>query len=97
MQQTPVSILPQNECQARLQSSQIDFTNSLICGVAQQDACQVDPGSALACKDASGRYSLKGVYSTETSCNNPNQVIAYTRTDLQWVRTYLRNSPKLNY
>ncbi|CRK90423.1 CLUMA_CG004152, isoform A [Clunio marinus] len=91
MQHTQVSVLPQDECQSRLESSQLEFKSSLVCGVTQQDACQVDPGSALACADSSGRYHLKGVYSTETGCNNPNQVVAYTRTDLQWVREILRN------
>lgn len=91
MQHTPVSVLPQDDCQSKLQSSNLGYRDSLICGVTQQDACQVDVGSALACVDLSGRYTLKGVYSTESGCNVSNQVVAYTRTDLQWVRTILQN------
>lgn len=91
MQHTPVSVLPQDDCQSKLQSSNLGYRDSLICGVTQQDACQVDVGSALACADRSGRYTLKGVYSTESGCNVSNQVVAYTRTDLQWVRTILQN------
>lgn len=91
MKQTPISVLPEADCQSKLQASRLGFSESLICGVAQQDACQVDVGSALACTDRSGRYRLKGVYSTETGCNEPNQVVAYTRTDLQWIRSVLRS------
>lgn len=96
MQHTPVSALPDSECQARLQSTHLGYTNSLICGITQQDACEVDSGSALACADRSGRYTLKGVYSAETGCNESNQVVAYTRTDLQWIRSFLQR-PATNY
>lgn len=94
MQYTRVSVLPQADCQAQLQSSRLSYTDSLVCGATQEDACEVDSGSALACADSSGRYTLKGVYSTETGCNEPNQVVAYTRIDLQWVRETLRNPSK---
>lgn len=91
MQHTRVSVLPQADCQAQLESSRLGYTNSLICGATQEDACEVDVGSALACANSSGRFTLKGVYSSETGCKEPNQVVAYTRTDLQWVRDTLRN------
>lgn len=92
MQHTSVSPLPQSDCQSKLEASRLGYTNSLICGVTQQDACEVDVGSALACADRSGRYTLKGVYSSETGCGEPNQVVAYTKTDLQWVRDILRSA-----
>lgn len=94
MQHTSVSVLPQADCKSKIEASQLGYTNSLVCGVTQYDACEVDVGSALACADRSGRYTLKGVYSTETGCNVQNQVVAYTRTDLQWVRSILRNSAR---
>lgn len=97
MQHTRVSVLPQSDCQSRLDASRLGYKNSLVCGVTQQDACQVDVGSALACADRSGRYSLKGVYSSETGCNEPNQVVAYTKTDLQWINDFLRNSARPRY
>lgn len=92
MQYTAVAPLPQADCQSKLEASKIGYTNSLICGVTQQDACQVDIGSALACANRSGRYTLKGVYASETSCGEPNQVVAYTKTDLQWIRGILRSA-----
>lgn len=91
MQHTSVSVLPQADCKARLASTNLEYTNSVICGVTQYDACQVDSGSALACADRSGRYVLKGVYSQETDCENPNQIVAFTRADLQWIQSVLRN------
>lgn len=94
MQHTRVSVLPQADCQSQLGASRLGYTDSLVCGVTQQDACEVDVGSALACADRSGRYSLKGVYSTETGCGEQNQVVAYTRTDLQWINDFLRNSAR---
>lgn len=92
MQHTPVSVLPEADCQSKLEASRLGNIKSLYCGVTQQDACEVDSGSALACADRSGRYVLKGVYSAETGCREPNQVVAYTRTDLQWIRNTLRNT-----
>lgn len=91
MQHVKVSVLPQADCQSRLQSSKLGQSNSVLCGVTQYDACQVDNGSALACADVSGQYVLKGVYSTETDCENPNQIVAFTRVDLQWIKEVLRN------
>lgn len=94
MQHTPVSVLHKDDCQSKLEFSNFVYSESLVCGVTQQDACEVDVGSALACADRSGRYSLKGIYSTETACNDPNQVVAYTRTDLQWIRDSLRDTAR---
>lgn len=94
MQHTAVSVLSQNDCQSQLQGSRLGFTDSLVCGVTQQDACEVDIGSALACADNSGRYHLKGVYSSETGCKEANQVVAYTQTDVQWIRDVLRNTAR---
>jgi len=91
MQHVKVSVLPQADCQSRLQSTKLGYTNSVLCGVTQYDACQVDNGSALACADSSGHYVLKGIYSTETACENPNQIVAFTKTDLQWITGVLRN------
>ena len=87
-------MLPQADCQAKLQASSLGYYDSLICGISQADSCQVDVGSALACADRSGRYSLKGVYSAETDCNSPNQVVAFTHTDLQWIREAKQNPLK---
>jgi len=97
MQHTAVSVLPQADCQSKLQASRVGYADSLICGVTQQDACQVDVGSALACADRSGRYTLKGVYATETECSSPNQVVAFTKADLQWIRDILKTTSQTLY
>jgi hypothetical protein len=94
MQHTPVSILNEDECRIRLDGSNIGYKNSDTCGTSQQNACEVDNGSALACANRSGRYNLKGVYSTETSCTESNQVIAFTKIDLQWIRSFLSSSTR---
>lgn len=91
MQHVNVSVLPQSDCQSRLQSTKLGYSDSVYCGVTQYDACQVDNGSALACADRSGQYVLKGVYSTESDCENPNQIVAFTRMDLQWIKEVFRN------
>lgn len=99
MQQTAVSALQQSDCKQRITtSSRLSYTDSLICGITQYDSCEVDVGSALACVDRSGRYTLKGVYSSETECNNPNQVVAFTRADNKWIRKHiLQNPTKASY
>lgn len=94
MHSVPISVLPQADCQSKLQASRIGYSSSLLCGISQADSCQVDIGSALACADRSGRYSLKGVYATETECNSPNQVVAFTRADIQWIKSVKQNPLK---
>jgi hypothetical protein len=97
MQHTAVSAMPQGDCQSRLGASRLAYTDSLICGISQYDSCEADVGSALACADRSGRYTLKGVYSSETECNNPNQVVAFTRADNKWIRSVIQNPAKASY
>lgn len=93
MQQVSVSVLSDAECRASLSGSRLSYADSTICGVPKLDSCQVDVGSALACADSSGRYVLKGVYSSETNCNSPNQITAFTKPDLQWIRQNLNKRP----
>lgn len=94
MQHTPVSPLSEGECQSRLTSAQVNFVESVVCGTPQYDVCQVDPGSALACADASGRYVFKGVLSADTGCN---QLAVYNKADLQWIKSFLGSArPRYN-
>jgi hypothetical protein len=86
MQQVSISPLTQSECQAQLTNSRLGYSDSTICGVPELDSCQVDVGSALACPDRNGRYFLKGVYSSETGCSSQNQIVAFTKPDLQWIK-----------
>lgn len=66
----------------------------MICGQTEQDVCEVDPGSALACADASGRYVFKGVLSADTGCN---ALAVYNRADVAWMKSFLASArPRYN-
>lgn len=83
MHQIPIAPIGQSECSQALP----DFNPSLsVCGRPQQDACQADVGSALACQNGNGNYLLKGIYSTETQCNSPNQIVTFAKMDVKWIK-----------
>lgn len=86
MHYTDVFMMPQETCSDYLQSYGFNSQSSL-CGHTRIDACQVDPGSALACQRPSGDYVLKGVYSTETACNTESQLVTFTKVDTQWIKS----------
>lgn len=86
MHYTDVFMMPQETCSDYLQSYGFNSQSSL-CGHTRIDACQVDPGSALACQRPSGDFVLKGVYSTETACNTESQLVTFTRVDTQWIKS----------
>lgn len=78
--------MPQDQCSQYLSGFNADCS---FCAQTKIDACQVDPGSALACQRADGNYVLKGVYSTETECNSPSQITTFTKIDTNWVKKAL--------
>lgn len=77
-----INPLAAGECQSSLGSFN---SNSAVCGRAQGNPCDVDNGSALACTRGNGRYLLKGIYSTESSCG-PNQVMKFTKMDVNFIK-----------
>jgi hypothetical protein len=85
MRQSPVTIIPQQECEANLSGYGFNPESSR-CGRPQADACDLDAGSALACADDSGQYFIKGVYSSETECASPSQIVTFTKMDFSWVK-----------
>lgn len=80
--------MPQGQCQASLNG--FNPTCS-VCGTPKADACEADVGSALACEKGNGQYYLKGIYSTENGCGNPNQLITFTKPDTEWMKQAMRN------
>lgn len=86
MHYTDVFMMPQETCSDYLQSYGFNSQSSL-CGHTRIDACQIDPGSALACQRPSGDFVLRGVYSTETACNTESQLVTFTKVDTQWIKS----------
>lgn len=90
MNQMPVQELSQNECSAALSGYGYNPQSSTCCRAKKGgDACLADVGSALACRTSSGSYVMRGVYSTETECNSPNQLVTFTKMDTAWIRQAL--------
>lgn len=78
MHMVDVDLLSHNVCQNRLlgAESQINIAHNVICGKARNDnnMCQADIGSPLACYDGTGAYHIAGIYSQDTGCLPTNQV-----------------------
>lgn len=84
----PINLLSDTECQSN-GFSPIGST----CGKPQYDACDVDMGSALVCTRGDGKYLMKGLYSSETTCGaSPNQLITFTKMDVPWLKSRGRNT-----
>lgn len=89
MHHIPINPLAQSECQASVEGHN---PSTACCGRPQADACQLDPGSALACDNGNGKYTLKGIYSAETECASPSTVITFAKMDVPWIKSTM-NSP----
>lgn len=83
-----INPLSSSECQATLNSYN---PNLAVCGRAQGNPCDVDVGSALACTRGNGRYLLKGIYSGQSGCG-PNQVMSFTKMDVNFIRGHAEKS-----
>ncbi|XP_044740734.1 flocculation protein FLO11-like [Chrysoperla carnea] len=100
MHRIPINLLQPEQCQNTLannhQNSLYQYSPSTcICGapkVPQNNLCDVDQGSALACDSGNGHYVLSGIFSWETGCDQGNQVGGFTRLDMQWVLSQLGQS-----
>lgn len=86
MQYTEVYPMSEGQC-----SQYVPQFNSACsyCGQTKIDACQVDPGSALACQGPNGKYVIKGIYSTETDCGTQDQLVSFTKIDTNWLKSAL--------
>lgn len=86
MQYTEVYPMSEGQCSQYLPSYNSACS---VCGQTKIDACQVDPGSALACQGPNGNYVIKGIYSTESDCGSQNQLVTFTKIDTNWVKSAL--------
>ena len=84
-----INPLAQSECQAIVDGHNSDVA---FCGRPQADACQLDPGSALACENGDGIYTLKGIYSAETECAAPSMVVIFTIMDVPWIKNTIASA-----
>lgn len=83
MHQIPISPINNQECAQTVPGFN---PSTSVCGRPQTDACEADVGTALACQNGNGNYLLKGIYSTETQCNSPNQVVTFAKMDVKWIK-----------
>ncbi|XP_066586122.1 uncharacterized protein [Prorops nasuta] len=97
-----VDVLSYDTCQERLASakSQLNIDSSVICTKAHKqnnNMCQVEPGSPLACDRGNGVYELVGVYSQDTGCLPTNQIAVFAPLEMTWMQTSLTtlSPPKL--
>lgn len=82
MHMVDVDLLSHDVCQNRVlgAESHINIAHNVICGKARNDnnMCQADIGSPLACYDGNGAYHIAGIYSQDTGCLPTNQVCIIT-------------------
>lgn len=90
MHMVDVDLLSHDVCQHRVfgAESEIDIAHNIICGKARNDnnMCQADIGSPLACYDGTGAYHIAGIYSQDTGCLPTNQVATFSPIDVSWVK-----------
>lgn len=88
-----VNVLDGQQCQETLQSKYQHvlghYNANTICGFSKIDQCQVDYGSALACTNADGHYTLAGIFSWDTGCRDEGQIGGYVAPDVDWINASL--------
>eukprot|EP00439_Symbiodinium_sp_Y106_P082174 s348_g21.t1 len=91
LQQAPVTLLSNAECQADYASNNETITASMMCAAGNSekgitDTCQGDSGGPLVC-EASGRYTLQGVTSWGDGCALEGYPGVYARVSsaLGWI------------
>lgn len=47
----------------------------------------MDYGSALACTNGNGQYTLAGIYSWDTGCRDQEQIGGYVPADVDWIES----------
>ncbi|KAL1489415.1 hypothetical protein ABEB36_014313 [Hypothenemus hampei] len=93
MHRIDVNVMDVQQCQQVLNEHFPNFvpnynTNTL-CGFSSIDQCKIDYGSALACADETGRYTLSGVFAWDTGCRQQGQVGGYVAPDVEWIENIL--------
>lgn len=54
----------------------------------------MDHGSALACTNGDGHYTLSGIFSWDTGCKDQEQIGGYVSPDIEWIETCLKSPLK---
>lgn len=96
MHSIDVDVIGKQECLQRLEGaeSKIDIDDSLVCTKAHRqnnNMCQVDLGSPLACDRGDGSYAIMGVYTQDTGCSPIDQVTTFATVDYAWIQYVLDN------
>ncbi|ENN72470.1 hypothetical protein YQE_10812, partial [Dendroctonus ponderosae] len=93
MHRIDMNIMDVDQCQQvmgeHFQSALPHYNTNTLCGFSSIDQCKVDYGSALACADEAGRYTLSGVFSWDTGCRQQGQIGGYVAPDVDWIQTVL--------
>ncbi|XP_041971154.1 fibroin heavy chain-like isoform X3 [Aricia agestis] len=88
-----VSLIAPTECQAKLSQDYphlLEYYDreSCVCGQPTNplnNICSVDIGSALACTNGNGHYTLRGIYSWDSGCRQiGNQIGSFYKFDVEW-------------
>ncbi|KAF2905805.1 hypothetical protein ILUMI_00373 [Ignelater luminosus] len=92
MRSIDVNILDNNQCSNTLNSKyqhvlQHYSPENTICAYSSKDQCKVDYGSALACSNGNGQYTLAGIFSWDTGCKDETQIGAYCPPDVEWIES----------
>ncbi|KAF7988621.1 hypothetical protein HCN44_001194 [Aphidius gifuensis] len=100
MHSIDVDVIGKQECLQRLEGaeSKIDIDDSLVCAKAHRqnnNMCQVDLGSPLACDRGDGNYAIMGVYTQETGCSPIDQVTTFATIDYAWIKYVLDNPTEI--
>ncbi|KAL0281598.1 UNVERIFIED_CONTAM: hypothetical protein PYX00_002536 [Menopon gallinae] len=96
MHSISVSFIVNEQCEDTFRKTNLGkyfrLNKSFICAVPENpndDLCQVDVGSPIACQKPNGRYELAGIYSWDVGCHQP---VAASKVDKPWVQSVM-NKP----
>ncbi|KAG5875826.1 hypothetical protein JTB14_017257 [Gonioctena quinquepunctata] len=89
MHHIDVKIMDNQQCQQtlaeRFQDSVQNYSPNTLCGYSDISQCRVDYGSALACANEQGQYTLSGIFSWDTGCKQEGQIGGYIAPDVEWI------------
>ncbi|XP_060533201.1 serine protease filzig isoform X2 [Cylas formicarius] len=93
MHRIELNVMDNRQCREMLgkyfPDSVAHYNPNTLCGFSDVDQCRVDYGSALACADDSGRYTLSGIYTWDTGCKQQGQIGGYVAPDVEWIEFVL--------
>ncbi|KAK4877946.1 hypothetical protein RN001_010452 [Aquatica leii] len=89
MRSVNVNLLTTEQCQYRMSYYNLSpyHYEPAYCGLSNNDQCDVDYGSALACTNGNGQYTLTGIFSWDTGCKDNEQIGGYIPPDIEWIES----------